>query len=240
MGKSKAINITVDDRLPRTHLTNFVELQGELKGMSTENYDKLRKSILKKGFFAPVYVWLENTKDKRPKILDGHQRIRVLRKMADEGHEVGPVPYLPIVADSEKDAREKLLLLVSQYGKVDDDGLYKFLVESDIDPALLVSDFAIPKVELDPQSFLDNFVNPTPTPPPAPADNSPPPAEHGRSASDGVKMMQLFFAEEDYEKVVAMIEKMKPKYGTTNATDTIRAALKEVSEEKAPDYGDEG
>lgn len=89
-------------------LDKFIELQGNLKELSTANYEKLKNSILKYGFSFPVFCWKQ--KDKYY-ILDAHQRIKTLRKLISEGYSIDNLPTCYIEAKDKKEAGEKLLLL---------------------------------------------------------------------------------------------------------------------------------
>jgi len=101
-------------RLPREDIHFF---QGDLKSLHEDQYTQLKGSIERHGFFSPVFLW-------EGRVLDGHQRLHVLDK---EGWEVEDgIPVVSIVAEDEKDAAEKLLLLSSTYGKIDSQGLYEF------------------------------------------------------------------------------------------------------------------
>ena len=77
---SAAINVPLADLTP---------LQGDLKDLSEGNFEKLKKSILKHGITFPFFVWQSGGKNY---ILDGTQRDRVLKRMAEEGYEVPPLP----------------------------------------------------------------------------------------------------------------------------------------------------
>lgn len=108
----------------RLTLDQLEEFQGDLKTLSDKNAEKLEKSIRKYGFTAPFFVW-------KGKILDGHQRKKVLRKRfrPEEYPEKGfPVVYID--AGSEKEAREKLLHISSQYGEVDLDELNEWVEQA--------------------------------------------------------------------------------------------------------------
>jgi len=62
-----------------TSVANLKDFQGDLKDLSKLNYEKLKNEILTLGFSEPVSAW------KAPDglfILNGHQRIRVLKQMA--------------------------------------------------------------------------------------------------------------------------------------------------------------
>ena len=99
--------------------------QGNLKTLHEAQYAKLKASMEQKGFFAPIFVWAGHNY-----ILDGHQRLHVLT--TERWTVEGGVPVVEIEADDEKDAAEKLLLLSSTYGKIDEQGVYEFTSAHDI------------------------------------------------------------------------------------------------------------
>ena len=122
LGGKKVIQIKCKgaDTLP---IDRIVEFQGELKKLSKENENKLRNSILKHGFIAPIFVWDDHGEWK---LLDGHQRIKTLLKMRKEGYDIPLLPVDYIEADSEEDAKRKLLHITSQYGEFTLDGFENF------------------------------------------------------------------------------------------------------------------
>lgn len=108
--------------------SELIGLQGELKSLSKTNYLKLRQSILDHGFSFPPFVW-------NNRIIDGHQRLKTLLKMiTEEGLilERETIPVVDIEAQDEQEAKKKVLLAVSQYGRIESDGLYQFQIESSI------------------------------------------------------------------------------------------------------------
>jgi hypothetical protein len=117
---SAAVNIQLSDLTP---------LQGDLKELSTANFEKLKRSILKHGITFPFFVWQS---DGTNWILDGTQRDRVLERMAEEGYEVPPLPCALIQAKDRKEAAEKILLISSSYGKITNNSLEQFLSENDL------------------------------------------------------------------------------------------------------------
>lgn len=115
-------------------LEEILDFQGDLKRLSKENAHRLEQSILAHGFSAPVFVWVDP--DGRSYALDGHQRCRVLRRMRDEdGYEIPPLPVDYIEAESEREARAKLLSITSQYGEFDLDVVEKWISELDAELA---------------------------------------------------------------------------------------------------------
>lgn len=126
-------------------IDDLKEFQGELKELSKEGYRKLKKSILKHGFHTPIFVW-EN--DGVLNILDGHQRKLTLIQMRTEGHEIPLIPIIRVRSESWKQAKETLLTMVSQYGKVKGQGLYEYLIHSEINIDDLYDSFEIPHEQL--------------------------------------------------------------------------------------------
>ncbi len=141
-----------ENRLRRVPASSLTAFQGTMKELRKEQYEQLKASILSKGFFAPVFVWQD-------RIVDGHQRLFVLQ---NEGWEVeGGIPVVDIQADNEKDAAEKLLLLSSTYGKVDNQGLYEFTQLHGID----LRDFTLPDLpDFDVDVFKAEFYGSGPPP----------------------------------------------------------------------------
>lgn len=101
------------DLLP---IDTILEFQGNLKRLTKTNREKLKRSILKYGFIAPIFVW-ENQGDYY--ILDGHQRLKTLIHMRQEGYNIPLLPVDYIEAATEKEAHDKLLVITSQYGEFD-------------------------------------------------------------------------------------------------------------------------
>ena len=120
------IKCETKDSLPLEELTN---LQGDLKTLSKENAEKLKKQIRDNGFIVPFFVWRNGETNY---ILDGHQRQDVLRQMEADGEEIPErFPVVYVEADDMKDAKKKLLAINSQYGKMTEEGLFNFIEDID-------------------------------------------------------------------------------------------------------------
>lgn len=115
------------DSLP---IDSIIEFQGKLKKITKTNMEKLKKSILKNGFTAPIFIWQDAGDNK---ILDGHQRLATLIKMRQEGFDIPLLPVAYIEANDETEARRKLLAITSQYGEFDALELADWLDELDDD-----------------------------------------------------------------------------------------------------------
>lgn len=108
-------------KLPLIKISDALPVQGDLKVLTQENYDKLKKSIEDDGFYLPIFVW-EYEGDFY--LLDGHSRQKVMLK---EGWDV-EVPYVAIEAADYEEARRKILYISSQYGVITEDGFNDFIV----------------------------------------------------------------------------------------------------------------
>src|SRR3972149_6788372 len=115
-------------------------LQGDLKEMTEANAEKLKASILKYGWVAPVFVWGSDY------ILDGHGRLLVLGEFLKEGYTIGDLPVVDIEAQTKKEAAEILLAINSKYQTITDDGLYQFMHEMDLNLEDL-SIFELPDID---------------------------------------------------------------------------------------------
>lgn len=125
-------------------IENLNEFQGELKTLSTVNFEKLKKQIIEQGFSSPFLVWKNNG---TYFLLDGHQRKRVVTKLKEAGYKVPDLPCVEIFAKTKLEAKKKLLSYVSQFGKVESQGLYEFIIESEI-PIEDMADFEIPEIDM--------------------------------------------------------------------------------------------
>ncbi len=68
------------------------QFQGNLKTLPKGQYQKLRRTIERDGFSFPVFVWRRRG---RYHIIDGHQRVYVVKKMLEEGYRL-PGKRLPV------------------------------------------------------------------------------------------------------------------------------------------------
>ena len=147
MNKNKNIPI----RCEGSRFLNYERLktfQGDLKEMTKEAAGKLKASILKFGWVAPVFVWNKN------EILDGHGRLLVLGELLKAGYTIGDLPVVDIEARTKREAAEILLAINSKYQTITDDGLYHFMHEMELGIDEL-SIFELPDIDL--AEFEANF-----------------------------------------------------------------------------------
>jgi hypothetical protein len=142
-------------------IDDLVIIQKDLKDLSTENYEKLKKEILELGFSEPVSVWKQkNEHGFQLSLLNGTQRIRTLRQMRDkEGYTVPHIPVNWVEADDLKQAMKKILSLTSQFGELTQQGLYEFMNDAGLDFAEIESSFRFPEIDM--MKFEEEFFRDT-------------------------------------------------------------------------------
>lgn len=122
---NKLIEIRTEG-VPLKDITEFKELQGNLKIMDKNRLDRLMQNIISNGFIAPVFIW-------QGQIVDGHQRLKALNELFKQGYiltykgkSVGnKVPFVTINAKDKTEAGKFILTYNSQYGEIV--GLDEFL-----------------------------------------------------------------------------------------------------------------
>ena len=196
--------------------------QGDLKKLSEENFNKLRSKILESGFNFSPHVW---STDKGYFILDGHQRIHVLKQLIKQGYEMRDsdgdllegVPCNIVEADSIEDAKDKVLQAVSQYGKLTAEGFLDFTDGLDLD----FTQFDLPDFEM---PVLDNQDEVFP--------------EMGEGAKDPFQKMTFIFADTQanfIQEQLKIYEATEENKGHGNANpngNKIYGMVKEWAEQK--------
>lgn len=130
-------------------------LQGDLKTLSKEDYQKLRKEIIETGFAFAEHVW-KNPKDEKWYLVDGTQRRLTVANMVEkEGFSCPPLPCVSVQAKDEKEAKRRVLQGTAQYGKMSEEGLHEFMVGADLEFADLNNSFRLPDIDL--SHFEENF-----------------------------------------------------------------------------------
>lgn len=130
MGTLKVVvKSTIKETLPLSYLN---VLQGNLKKLSDQNYQKLKNSIVKHGFIYPFFVW-EDEKENKIYLIDGTQRHTTLEKMKEEGYKIPQLPVVFIPAKDIQDAKGKLLAAASYFGEFNLEGTKDFLADLDFD-----------------------------------------------------------------------------------------------------------
>ena len=106
-------------------LEDMTVLQGNLKARTDDDYEKIKKSILKYGFSFPAFIWVEK-KTNTNYLIDGTGRYSALKQMQEEGYLIPELPIVYIEAKDKTEAKQKLLRLNSQYGKMTKESVLEF------------------------------------------------------------------------------------------------------------------
>ncbi len=208
--------------VPLGYLLHF---QGNLKDLSQSNFEKAKKSLVELGFSEPFSVWQN---DGKMHILNGHQRLRVLQTLEKEGWKIPELPISLVHAKNIGEAKRKVLALTSQYGEMTKQGLYEFMMtDMDMQPEELNSMFAFSDVNL--PNFMEEFFKDSGDS----GDVSKMQADGDvertlGSASSHVRMVQLFFNDENHPEFITKMEAVAKIYGKDNLTDNIMEMLREV------------
>ena len=107
----------------KLEIAEMTEMQGGLKERTDIDYDKIKLSICKFGFSFPFFIWKSG---KTNYLIDGHGRFATLCKMQKDGYIIPPLPVVYIQCKNKTEAKQKLLRLNSQYGKMTKESVLEF------------------------------------------------------------------------------------------------------------------
>lgn len=151
MKEIKTISVKCDTK-DTLNIAEMTELQENLKARNDVDYDKIKLSIIKYGFSFPFFVW----KSDKNYILDGHGRFETLCRMQKDGYLIPDVPVVFVEAKDLKEAKQKLLRLNSQYGKMTKESVLEFAEDIDLN----FDEIALPDTVID---FTDQSEEPAET-----------------------------------------------------------------------------
>lgn len=130
-------------------------LQGDLKILSNENYEKLKNEILEDGFSFAVHIYEDNEQAKIY-IIDGHQRVATLTRMKEEGYKIPAIPVVYVEADNLDHAKRKVLAAASQYGQFNQNGANEFIGSiHGMNLDTMMNNFVLPNIDYS-QITFDN------------------------------------------------------------------------------------
>ena len=124
------------------NIAELTELQGNLKARNDVDYDKIKLSIIKYGFSFPFFYTELGGKNY---ILDGHGRFATLCKMQNDGYIIPDLPCVKVECKDLKEAKQKLLRLNSQYGKMTKESVLEFAEDIDLN----FDEIALPDTVID-------------------------------------------------------------------------------------------
>lgn len=142
MKQIKTISIACDTK-DFLKLEDMTVMQGGLKIRDDSDYEKIKKSILKYKFSFPFFIY----KDKKGKnlLVDGTGRHDCLLKMQKEGYIIPELPVCYIQCRDLKEAKEKLLRLNSQFGRMTKESVLTFAEDIDLN----FDEIALPNTVID-------------------------------------------------------------------------------------------
>ena len=141
MKEIKTISIKCETK-ETLNIAEMTEFQSGLKSRTDIDYDKIKLSIIKYGFSFPFFAWKSEGKNY---ILDGHGRFSTLCKMQKDGYLIPDLPVVYISCKDKKDAKQKLLRLNSQYGKMTKESVLEFAEDIDLN----FDEIALPDTTID-------------------------------------------------------------------------------------------
>lgn len=117
--------------LVRIQRVQLKEFQWDLKLPNPEEIKQLARRIESKWFDSPIYVWADNDNY----ILDGHQRLKALNKLAEANVYLprDEVPCVLIYASTIEEAKEKVLEYNARYSEFDVEFLTSWAVNLDVE-----------------------------------------------------------------------------------------------------------
>ena len=126
----------------KLELAELTEMQGGLKERTDIDYDKIKLSICKFGFSFPFFIWKSGNKNY---LIDGHGRFATLCKMQKDGYIIPPLPVVYIQCKNKAEAKQKLLRLNSQYGKMTKESVLEFAEDIELN----FDEIALPDTTID-------------------------------------------------------------------------------------------
>ncbi len=138
------IKVDNSNGLPTIDYHELEDLQMDFKTIGREELNKLKNSIIKHGVFLPKFVWENKGKYWT---LDGHQTKKALMELESE-YDIPEIPIVKVKAKSKKDAIEKILIINSRYGKINNrTDIFNVM---DIDLTEIESLIVIPEIKIVP------------------------------------------------------------------------------------------
>lgn len=141
MKNIKTISIKCDCK-DLLKIEDMTVMQGGLKERTDADYEKIKKSILTYSFSFPFFIWQSG---KTNWLIDGTGRYQTLCKMQKDGYIIPPLPVVYIQCKNKTEAKQKLLRLNSQYGKMTKESVLEFAEDIDLN----FDEIALPDTTID-------------------------------------------------------------------------------------------
>lgn len=131
-------------------------LQGDLKKIPRDSFERLKNSLVENNFINPFNVWDSGD---TLWILDGHHRKKALDELEKEGVSIPEeLPANFINCKDINEAKQLVLVYSSIYANIQNETLQKFLKGFEYDPKALLTQIELPQVDM--QKFIDKYISP--------------------------------------------------------------------------------
>ena len=136
--------------------------QGKLKSITADDFQKLKRSLVKHGLPLAFHVWVDD--NDKIWIIDGHHRRLALLELEAEGYFIPPLPCNIVNAKTQKEAAQILLVSNSRYAKMTQESISDYMIEMDLQlpdledldiPELNMNDFSLEIDDIEQDSLLD-------------------------------------------------------------------------------------
>ena len=196
--KSLPVTCDPEGRLQRVPLKELQQFQGALKTLYKPAYEKLKSSFQEFGFAFPMFIWHGHNK-----ILDGHQRLHVLTK---EGWDVkGGVPVVAVTGETDAEVAKKILIISSQYGKINEQGLYEFTENFSIP----LTEFKLPELsDIDMDRFMASFYEDFDLPEDGDIGGYMDDEDLGPAEAQAISQVILYFKQAEYSEIINKMEEL--------------------------------
>jgi hypothetical protein len=139
--------MNIQNMILKTQLVSWRKLdwlQGELKEMTTDAFQRLKNSLVNNNFIQPFNVWQDG---KKTWILDGHHRKKALEELEKEGAKIPELlPANYVKCPNKKTALKFVLLYSSIYAHATEEGLYEYINKNEIDFDELKKEIDLPNI----------------------------------------------------------------------------------------------
>lgn len=141
----------IKDRVLRTEKIDWRSLKPfqpeNLKTMTAESFEKLKKNIIKRNFLSTFDVWKDGDDYW---ILDGHHRKYALEALASDGYSIPKTLSCDVIDCKDKaEATDLLLSYASSHARLDPEGVHEFISINDLDWDDLKATLDLPGIDFD-------------------------------------------------------------------------------------------
>lgn len=223
MAKKLVLACDTKLKLPFSKLNG---IQGALKAMAEEDFEVIKNSFLKDGIDFSWTVW----KDKKGKwwVIDGHGRLELVKKLAEEGYEIPSLPCVETYAKSFEEAKLKVLRSSSVYHKTTKQGLYEFMSGAGLKFDDILQ-FRIPEISI-PEFKMEYFSEAGSGEREEDTDTQAEAFEKYKNQT--IKQIVLYFPTAEYEKMLQKLDGLLAVYQLEDYSEVVWKLVHEATRVK--------